>query len=104
MLVIRDSVGTPIAQRTVYADLAGNWMVSFLGVELADEPYTLEIHETPSSWNGLNGEGARVLGVTFNGAVLSPGALNAPSAAGQIMGSVLTPVSLEELVHQLTTH
>ena len=102
-VLIRDEVGQPIAVRTVYADLAGNWVAPFLGVTLENELYTVEITEALSLWSGSSGDGNPAMAFSFNGAAPGSSVVNVVPGVGQIFGSVLDAISIEELVRELTT-
>ncbi len=49
--VLYDALGNEIANQTVMADTAGNWLASFPGVLMFDQPHHMVIEQTSSTYN-----------------------------------------------------
>jgi hypothetical protein len=102
-LVIRDAVGNVVGSQTVFADLAGNWMVSFGGVTLYDESYSVEVMQTPAMWGGgglADDQTTRFISI-FNGSILPAPFIREHLLPGQIVGQILTPLTLEQAIADL---
>jgi hypothetical protein len=49
--ILYDALGNEIANQTVMADTAGNWLASFPGVLMFDQPHHMVIEQTSSTYN-----------------------------------------------------
>jgi uncharacterized repeat protein (TIGR01451 family) len=54
---IYDETGHHIGQRTVVADLAGNWVAGFPGTIINKQPHRMEVDQTPAAYNVLEDAG-----------------------------------------------
>ena len=98
-IVIKDLVGNIAGHAEIFADLAGNWATPIHNANLTDQHHTVEITEEKGSYgNGDAGIGAKTVVVQNGEALQAVPRGNNSARSGQITGSIVNPVSLDDAI------